>query len=354
MTLDTWGPVDNLFPSIYDALQSNWGEYPSRTVNRPRPDAFDQPVGAPGWKNETGWDRLLPHEQAYVESCFAGKTLQQVLERITFSFTVDGATRAFTHEFVRARIGSGFMQHGGRDNDWRHRDWTMPETMERACLAEEARRHADMAAIATQTNEFADAYPTHVRGRKVCVKNWDALAAHLASSRAGLREVITDYLEDGKRLYAALVDAGIPWQDARRLLHIGTQTYIHGDFNFVALKAVLANRLEFIMDWEINCVAQLMHREVALKCPPLFAKALGSHSDMAGYAKFAGLESWPPDGKYPVNADVAGTPRTHDAEQMPFWVLHPDCYTDATKQITWVPTNGHYDDARAALAKENE
>ena len=28
------------------------------------------------------------------------------------------------------------MQHGGRDNDWRHRPWTMPETIRRACRDE--------------------------------------------------------------------------------------------------------------------------------------------------------------------------------------------------------------------------
>ena len=131
------------------------------------------------------------------------------------------------------------------------------------------------------------------------------------------------------------------------------------------------------MDWEINCVAQLMLREVKMKCPPLLSKYLGSHSDLAGQDKFAGLQSWPPVGKYPnpyerckncghakinhkpdtawpdtcevcersnhscsgyVPADTL--PREHRPEQNPFWVLHPDSMNGGP--IRWIPTNGRF------------
>jgi thymidylate synthase ThyX len=137
-----------------------------------------------------------------------------------------------------------------------------------------------------------------------------------------------------------LVDAGIPWQDARRVMWMGTQTYIHDQYNYLALQGVLANRLEHIMDWEFNCVAQLMLREVKMQCPPLFSKYLGSHSDKAKAAKFAGLESWPPDGKWPVPDAVKDLPRQHTAEQMPFFVLHPSSM--AGGPIKWIVTNGTY------------
>jgi hypothetical protein len=151
---------------------------------------------------------------------------------------------------------------------------------------------------------------------------------------------------------------------------------------------VLANRLEHIMDWEFNCVAQLMLREIKVKCPPLLSKYLGSHSDRAKAARFAGLESWPPDRKYPspyddcslcdhagihhreydgeVNYVPSGEticsvcenegafmhapmhrfvpkdrlPRQHRPEQMPFFVLHPDSM--AGGPIQWISTNGQY------------
>jgi thymidylate synthase ThyX len=390
VTLDTWGPKKNLFSTIYDALQSNWGEAPERsgdqdcsymkgsnwTVegNRPHLDS---------WEHQTDWCVLNAGQQAYVESCFAGKTLQQILEMITFTFTVDGVTRAFTHEFVRARIGSGFMQHGGRDNDWRHRRWTLPETIRRAS-----------AAMKTLATDWADG------GQRHCITNWDPILEYLGRrEKHSLTQAISDHLTETKALYAALVDAGIPWQDARRVLPIGSQTYIHGTFNYVALAGVLRHRLEHIMDWEINCVAQLMVREIRMKCPPLLSKYLGSHSDLAKRAMFDGLESWPPDGKWPSNkvrcafcrhaegnhrrrktfeghqfilpdemeCEVCmregdhpplhrfvpedSVPRQHRREQMPFFVLHPDSM--AGGDVRWLWTNGRYSDIQTQLKEEN-
>jgi thymidylate synthase ThyX len=341
----------------------------------PHPDAR----GSEHWEHKSGWCRLSDNQRAYVVSCFSGKTLQQILEQFTFTFTVDGVTRAFTHEFVRARIGSGFMQHGGRDNDWRHRPWTMPETIRRA------------------VNAYGKMEVQDGDGRKNCIINWGPLDAMIEKRhQANLLSALSAHLASVREIYAALVDAGIPWQDARRILPIGTQTYIHGTFNFVALKGVLANRLEHMMDWEINCVAQLMLREIHIHCPPMFAQALGSHSDLAKKAMFERLESWPPDGKWPGTTQVCdrcGHPeanhhkvhmanaasmtifqetvcevcerecgdvapmhvfrpqdtlrRQHSRVQMPFFVLHPDSMKGA--DVRWLWTNGNYSDIESQL-----
>jgi len=327
ITLDTWGPDRRLFTSLYDALQANWGDAPSCTIEDRDFNGPDKRV-PDRWAEQTGWNRLTDIQRSYVESCFAGRTLNQVLEGIVFHFRLDGVSRAFTHQNVRTRLGAGFMQHGGRDNDWRHRAWTMPETIRRAC----------------------DAYGKHniiTDGQQHCVTDWTPINEYVIretdlglTSSMSLSRTIWEHLNRGQRLYAALVDAGIPWQDARRVLPMGTQTYIHAQYNYVALQGVLANRLEHVMDWEYNCVAQLMLREIKMHCPPLLSKYLGSHSDKAGYAKFAGLESWPPDGKYPVPAESATKPRTHRPEQMPFFVLHPDSM--AGGPVRWIPTNGQY------------
>src|SRR3954467_9660259 len=75
VTLDRWGPVDNLFTSMYDALQANWGECPSRTINRPIPGGAehdndpDTRVPAGDLSDQTGWAQLLPDERDYVEAC---------------------------------------------------------------------------------------------------------------------------------------------------------------------------------------------------------------------------------------------------------------------------------------------
>lgn len=337
VTLDAWGPEKNLFTSMYDALQANWGEHPSETVGRITFDHPNNPLGTDpieaDWAYQTGWNQLTNGERAYVESCFAGQTLQQVLERITFSFVFDGVTRACTHQLVRSRIGAGFMQHGGRDNDWRHRAWVMPETIRRAI---------DAVYSGLATPEEAD----HLDGKRHCITNWDSIHKHLEQydpnqdepGTFDLEAAITTYLQQGRDLYAALVDAGIPWQDARRLLWMGTSTYLHADYTYPALAGVIGKRGEHIMDWEINCVAQLMMREVNMKCPPLIGKYLMPLSDKLKRGAFDGLESWTPDGKYGTSTEAKKLPRLHRPEQNPFWILSPAAMKGGP--IEWIATNG--------------
>jgi len=381
---------------MYDALQANWGEQPSRTVDAECKCADDRHYD--DWPHLTGWCQLTSDQKFYVESCFAGKTLQQVLEGITFDFCIDGVSRAFTHQNVRTRLGAGFMQHGGRDNDWRHRAWTMPETMRRMCEAWEHDLGAKGLVSQTLANEYLKSGEVE-DGLKHSITNWMPIVNYMIGRtepdvangvlQQTLSEAIAEHINNGRILYSVLVDAGIPWQDARRVLFMGMQTYIHDQYNYLALSGMLANRLEHVMDWEHNCVAQLMLREVKMKCPPLLSKFLGSHSDKAKQARFAGLESWPPDNKYPnpyadcqlcghavsnhrfyepgVNHELKAfpdeaicavcergsgiaplhkcvpvdrLPRQHRPEQNPFWVLHPDSM--AGGPVVWIPTNGTY------------
>lgn len=300
--LKAWGPRpwDALKRTLYDESQANWGEHPSRTT-------------------EDAW---TPEHEAVVENLFAGGSLPQPLELISFAFEIDGCSRATTHQLVRTRIGAGFMQHGGRDNDWRHRRWTLPETIARASESVSGTGDADPVSCLSNDGRVALARYLHHH------QNETLLAR------------IHDVLYACKELYAILVDAGIPWQDARRLLPMGTQTFICANYTYPALAGVLANRLEHVMDWEINCVAQLMLRQVKMKCPELMSRYLGSHSDKAQSAKFAGLESWPPDGKWPVPTAQADLVRTHRAIQNPFWVLSPSSM--AGGPIEWIATNGTY------------
>lgn len=391
--LTTWGPQEGIFPVLYDALQSNWGDAPSHTIDDDC--RCEENPAHRAWKHDsiccsdcqTGWCRLNEAQREYLDSCFAGRTLPQVLEGLKFHFTIDGVSRAFTHQNVRTRIGAAFMQHGGRDNDWRHRAWTMPETIRRAIEADK-----------TDGNRYEGP------DNGCCITDWrpiDKLCEKTPCftgyesrqvDRDGtvgidptLKSVIEHYLAHGREIYAALVDAGIPWQDARRLLWMGTQTYIHDIYDYLAMAGMLSKRLEHVMDWEHNCVAQLMVREIRMKCPPIISKYLMSMSDRQQRAAFAGLESWPPDMKYDPNfpcecghnranhlrqdtgeQDIclvcngrpeggAGKPlcvrfrpkdplpRTHRAEQNPFFVLHPDSMNGGP--IIWLPTNGVYPEA---------
>lgn len=303
VTLDTWGPKEHLSENLYRYLQSNWGESPVSS--------------ALCWGRCCRGTVKMGQERKEVRACFEGRTLPQVLEGISLWFTVDGVSRACTHQLVRTRFAS-IMQHGGRDNDWRHRPWAMPETIRRA---------------SAYLADVLEGYLEH------CIIDTKPIRNYLRMvGGTDLRDEIDNYLSHGKRLYAALVDSGIPWQDARRLLPIGLLTYLHMQFNYLSLQRFLANRLEHVMDWEINCVAQLMVREVRMKCPDVLGRNLKSHSDRLGKAAFAELDSWPPDGKYPTEYDPKK--RTHHSRQMPYWVLSKDAMQGGP--IHWIPTNGIY------------
>lgn len=303
-----WGPNNpETFKALWCSLQANWGENPEWVT----PDDL-----------YGGMDYDLTTEQwAYVHKAFQGGTLQQALERFSFNFLIDGVTRACTHELVRTRVGAGFMQHGGRDNDWRHRRWTVPETIRRASLQ----------AFGTEPKNLDCPIPE---------QNLEVVRQTIKDTGyETLIEWIVNYVQEGKELYAFLLDeCGIPPQDARRLLHIGTQTFLYADYNFVSLKGVLSNRLEHQMDWEINCVAQLMLREVKMRCPKFMSQVLMSGSDRAGRDVFSLMGSWPPAGKYPVTEEVAKMPREYKRNQMLYWVLHPESMEGGA--IRWIPTNG--------------
>lgn len=321
VTLREWGPNSGRsFAQLWCRLQANWGDEPAVVE-----------------KDED----LTPGQWEYIKAAFAGNGLQNPLEAFTFSFEIDGVSRACTHQLVRTRIGAAMMQHGGRDNDWRHRNFTVPETIRRAC------EHLDYRLRGAGVSDD---------GLRHCITDPEPLIKlRKQMSRGSVWEAYKDCVEWAKLMYAALIDSGVPWQDARRILPIGMQTFIFIDYNWVALRGVTANRLEHVMDWEINCVAQLMKREICHACPPWMGAALMSHSDRAGAAKFDKMDSWPPDGKHP--SPHMDDERTHRREQMPYWVLHPSCYTFADTPITWVPTNGTWpDDAAfsAALALTEE
>lgn len=301
VTLDQWGPWSPAVMAEY--LQANWGDAPAQ---------------------------ISPEEAGpYVRTAFAGKTLQQVLEGISFWFTVNGVTRACTHQLVRTRFAA-VMQHGGRDNDWRHRAWVLPEALRRLIRSfDSGQEELELKSC------LRDSTPLHELLRKYRYH--------------GMYDLLRDHLQQARDIYAALVDAGAPWQDARRILKIGMETYIHLVYNFVSLKGFLANRLEHIMDWEINCVAQLMLRQIKMHCPSEISDNLKSHSDFLRRAAFAALDSWPPDQKYPASYDPKK--RKHTALQMPFFILHPDSM--AGGPVNWIPTNGVYPEELRPCENEN-
>ena len=318
VTLDTWGPNDGkTFATILAEAQSNWGEEPVTPMS----------------------DEQLTHEDWNVIRCILdGMHLQNALELLSFSFRIEGVTRACTHELVRTRVGASFAQHGGRDNDWRMRKFTRPETVNRAIVEDAGLLPHDLRSAVDLDRYYqsVDSYSKTVQGFQPGYTP--------AYENMTLEEMEAAVLTMSKMFYAALVDAGVPWQDARRYLPIGSQTYIHANYNYVALRGVIAHRTEHMaVDWEIDCVSQLMVREIYRKCPAVLAHALKSHSDKARVNRFSTLYSWPPNGKHPTPGNYDPDRKTtFRREQAPFWILDPMNLIRYDIPIRWIPTNGEW------------
>ncbi len=302
--LDTWGPKELLFSTLYCQTDATWGEEPARPIN----DCD-----------------MTTRQVERVELLFAGKSLPQPLEMISFAFTIDGVSRACTHQLVRTRIGASFLQESGRCNDWRKRPFRYPETVERAQKVYDG-------GLLDHPDGLEHCLYEGVRIAEYLQKH----AQHIPNEGITMENAIHDYLSRGKELFSALVDSGIPVQDARRFLPIGTETYLHANYNFPALKTMLSLRLEHVCDWEINCVAQLMLREIYINCPRVMARNLGSASDLAGKAVFTKIEGWCPDQKYHYEYDQEDY--EHTPEQNPFFVLSNNAMEGGP--IQWIRTNG--------------
>jgi thymidylate synthase ThyX len=332
VTLESWGPNDGHgFAAIYNQIESTYGDEPC-AVERDADLTKEQ------------WDVVI--------NAIEGRALQNPLEALTFMFTIDGCTRACTHEAVRTRIGASFAQHGGRDNDWRHRRFRRPEVVDRAIVMdciESRHRDGFLLESAIDLDRFYQ-----------CI---DHYSAHPALNKTdlpslSLLEIEKQLLAMCKTFYAALLDSGVASQDARRYLPIGLETYLHCNYNWLALKGFIANRTEHgAMDWEIDCVAQLMIREVYHRCPRPLAENLKSHSDRTRVNRFATMYAWPPNRKWPEPDNYDHNhPCKWRHNQVPFFILDPVCLIDPDYAVTWIPTNGEwrhdYYDNRVKFANE--
>ena len=141
------------------------------------------------------------------------------LEQVQFEFGISGVSRAFSHQFVRHRIGISFEQQSQRYVTYKDGafPYTVPKTVEKAGLA------ADM----------------------------DAL------------------FDDAGQLYEKMVQAGVPAEDARFLLPNATNTNFKITVNFASLLHICDLRLCTRAQWEFRKVAALMRAEVMRVAPEL-------------------------------------------------------------------------------------
>jgi thymidylate synthase (FAD) len=141
------------------------------------------------------------------------------LEQVWFEYAISGVTRAFSHQFVRHRIGISFEQQSQRY-------------------------------VAFKESEFPYTLPESVR----------------AAGLAGKME--NAFVELG-RLYQEMLDAGVPAEDARFLIPNAAQTNFKITVNFQSLLHICDLRLCTRAQWEFRKVASLMRAEVKRVAPEL-------------------------------------------------------------------------------------
>ena len=161
-----------------------------------------------------------------VEDAFKGG-LNQCLEWVTTVFEISGVSRGLTHELVRTR---------------------------KASFAQQSMRHTDMGDPAMRMPaEIAEEYDKPVNDVR-----------HNVGTRGGAWE---ESIAQSKRAYAALIDADVPYQDARTVLPIATETYIIAEYPLSEFLGTYAYRACHMFYPEIVALFGLMKEALVEKCP---------------------------------------------------------------------------------------
>ncbi|MGI8926386.1 MAG: FAD-dependent thymidylate synthase [Tepidiformaceae bacterium] len=141
------------------------------------------------------------------------------LEQVWFEFGISGVSCAFSHQFVRHRVGISFEQQSQRY-------------------------------VTYKDGEFPYTVPQSVQ-------------------KAGLAGAMEEHFAEAGALYEKLVASGVPAEDARFLLPNATNTNFKITVNFQSLLHICDLRLCTRAQWEFRKVAALMRAEVLRAVPQL-------------------------------------------------------------------------------------
>ena len=226
------------------------------------------------------------------QNAMAGKVLPNTLESIKLTFGISGVSRATTHQLVRSRVGAVFGQQGGRDNNWTGYNRREPATFEEHALW----------------------------STRLAVQN-----AH-------------DQLDV---LYQDLLNAGVPYQDARYVLPIGMTTNLVASYNLLALKGTLARRLCNRMMWETNHVAREMH-DLAVEAYPFIGRSMRSFCERGVCGSVSPM--FPPSDLYWNGEEIA--PSKDNATLNEMMPMQPAMDYDWPREAnaTWLHYRDHDDE----------
>ena len=141
------------------------------------------------------------------------------LEHVWFEFAISGVSRAFSHQFVRHKIGISFEQQSQRY-------------------------------VAFKKGEFPYTVPETVK-------------------RAGFGEKMEEAFDRLGELYQEMIDAGVPAEDARFLIPNAANTNFKVVVNFLELLHICDLRLCTRAQWEFRQVASQMRAEIHRTFPEL-------------------------------------------------------------------------------------
>lgn len=144
-----------------------------------------------------------------------------VMEHASFTFLIEGISRACSHQIVRHRIAS---------------------------YSQQSQRYVEM-------KDFPYVIPNTIKNNK------DAI------------EIYNEFMKKCSEAYEKLVDSGIPMEDARYILPNATQTSLIMTMNARSLWNFFSLRCCEHAQWEIKNVANKMLKEVKKVAPTLFRNA---------------------------------------------------------------------------------
>lgn len=150
-----------------------------------------------------------------VEDAFKGG-LNQCLEWVTVSFEISGVSRGVTHELVRTR---------------------------KASFAQQSMRHTDMGNPAVRMPETIADGSAEVR------RNW------------------TWAMDAARETYLGLLEADVPYQDARTVLPIATETYIIATYPLSEFLNTYGYRACYMFYPEIVALFRMMREALLAECP---------------------------------------------------------------------------------------
>ncbi|MCK4454840.1 MAG: FAD-dependent thymidylate synthase [Thermoplasmata archaeon] len=177
-----------------------------------------EPVDTAGRAAGICWDKEEKEDYGTFVKRIVKKGHESVIEHVSFTFRIEGVSRALTHQLVRHRIAS---------------------------YSQRSQRYVD-------EGEFEYVTPPNVE------------------SDEKARKLFVDFMEESKELYHRLRGMGIRKQDARFVLPNACETRIFVTMNARSLRNFFHLRMARGAQWEIRKLATKMFDLVHDVAPELF------------------------------------------------------------------------------------